>query len=100
MNEYVVWFWDPDKDEENWRKHRVDFDTARFVFVDPLATTMEDSFPNETRYKTTGMVGRHVLVVIHTLPEFGAAEGLVSGRIISARRASTQERRSYEEGTR
>ena len=100
MNEYVVWFWDPVKDEANWRKHRVDFDTARFVFDDPMATTIEDSFPSETRFKTTGMVGWHVLVVIHTVPEFRATEGFAAGRIISARRASGHERRSYEEATR
>ena len=34
--------WDPRKARANLKKHRVDFDEAASVFLDPLATTYAD----------------------------------------------------------
>jgi hypothetical protein len=34
--------WDPDKDEENQRKHGVAFAIAQFAFADPVRVIAED----------------------------------------------------------
>ena len=98
MNEFVIWDWDPEKDEANDRKHGIDFGSAILVFDDAFAVTFEDSYPFEFRLKTTGMVGWQLWVVIHTEPIAGIIPGAIVGRIVSARKATAQERRAYEQG--
>ena len=88
------WTWDPEKDRENFQKHQVDFETAKLVFSDPLMLMQEDVFPFEQRWRTLGRIDGEVLFVVHTWPE--SAEE--AGRIISARKATPHERRTYEEG--
>ena len=87
----MQWTWDPEKDRENRIKHGIGFNTARLVFQDPLFTSREDPYPDEQRWRTIGLVGPSVIVVVHTWPVEGP------GRIISARRANRTERRRYEE---
>jgi uncharacterized DUF497 family protein len=85
--------WDTKKAESNARKHGVTFDEACTVFGDPLAILKSDPdhSAEEQRYLLLGMSSRHrVLVVAH-------AERLPRTRLISARRATTKERRTYEE---
>jgi len=87
--------WDPDKEVRNLRKHGVSFEEASSVFGDALAATISDSRHSEleVRFITMGMSSRNqLLVVSHTDIE-------ESVRIISARAATTQERRRYESGT-
>lgn len=87
--------WDPDKEVSNLRKHGVSFEEASSVFGDALAATISDSMHSEleVRFITMGMSSRNqLLVVSHTDVE-------ESIRIISARAATTQERRRYESGT-
>ena len=79
------WTWDDDKNKGNIQKHGVSFETAILTLDDPLSVTDDDPFPWEQRFRTVGAVGNTVPVVVHTL-----------GRIISARRATSHERRSYE----
>ena len=86
------WTWDPDKDRENELKHGIDFLTAQLVFYDAHRVTEDDPYPDEQRWRTTGLVGPSVIIVIHTWPSGSP------GRIISARRATRRERRTYEEG--
>jgi uncharacterized protein len=85
--------WDDAKARSNWAKHRVSFEEATTVFVDPLAMTLDDPDHSvgENRYITFGLsdFGR-LLVVCHT-----DDEGVI--RIISARTATPRERRSYEQ---
>jgi uncharacterized protein len=88
------WSWDDRKFAENLRKHGLDFITAQFVFQDDLSVTRPDSFPDEERWQTIGMIGEVCVLVIHTLPEREEDPG----RIISARRATRNERKDYEEG--
>ena len=64
------------------------------VFEDPLALTLEDPYPDESRWRTMGRIGSVVVMVIHTWPE---ANGGV-GRIIRARKATRHEMKAYEEG--
>ena len=82
--------WNPRKAETNLRKHGVDFADAVTVLDDPFGITVTDLHPSEERFVTLGLdaVGRP-LVVAYTELEDGF-------RIISARRASTSERKQYE----
>jgi len=82
--------WDPEKADANLTKHGIDFADAVTVLHDELALTMRDDSSGEDRFVTLGSdaLGR-LLVVIYTERD----ERL---RIISARRATKQERRQYE----
>ena len=51
---WVEWTWDPEKNQENQRKHGVRFETALLVFLDPDFVMEEDYFPTEQRWRTTG----------------------------------------------
>lgn len=68
------------------------------MFNDPMAATQADPYADEARWRTIGMVGDQVLMVVHTWPEVDAVTGEEIGRIISARKATTHERAAYEEG--
>jgi|HubBroStandDraft_1064217.scaffolds.fasta_scaffold00314_22 uncharacterized DUF497 family protein len=92
------WTWDRDKNETNFQKHGIRFDTAEFVFLDPLALSDPDPSPDEERWRTLGLVRDILLFVVHTWPESENDEGDPVGRIISARRATPRERRAYEDG--
>ena len=69
------------------------------VFDDSLAVTRHDPHPDDDRWQTVGQVGTVALFVVHTWPEPDAATGEAYGRIVSARKATTHERKAYEEGT-
>jgi uncharacterized DUF497 family protein len=87
----MVYQWNDDKAIANLRKHGVDFADAVSVFSDDLALTISDERFDEERLITIGLDGLgRVLVVVYTL-RGGAI------RIISARKATKQERRQYEE---
>lgn len=76
------------------RKHGVGFREAATVLEDPLSTTFPDQEHSgaERRFLTIGMSVRdRLLVVAHT-----EEDEMI--RIISARRATRQERKFYEEG--
>ena len=88
----MQWTWDPEKDRENRIKHGISFSTAQLVFQDYYRATEEDPYPHEQRWRTTGMVGPYVIIVVHTWSREGR------GRVISARRATRREKRTYEEG--
>jgi uncharacterized DUF497 family protein len=52
----VIYEWNAGKAAANWRKHRVSFEEASTVFLDPLATTFPDPdhSPEEHREITIG----------------------------------------------
>lgn len=85
--------WDSTKAAKNLLKHRVAFEEASSVFYDPLAATGSDPDHSEAEDRLitfgTSTAGR-LLVVAHT-------ERAGAVRIISARLATPQERRIYEE---
>ena len=94
------WIWDEEKNRTNRRDHQVSFETAQLVFDDPLAITLPDPFPGEERWRTVGSPSNSIdviLFVVHTWPEVDET-GEEIGRIISARKATRNERRAYEEG--
>jgi uncharacterized protein len=88
----VQFEWDEAKNRRNVAKHRIHFETALLVFEDPYALIRLDrAVDGEERWQTIGMIeGLIVLLVAHTLDD----EVI---RIISARKATPQERKSYEE---
>ena len=92
------WIWDRAKNEANLKAHGLSFEAAVFVFDDPISATREDPDPYEQRWRTIGMVGTQVVMVVHIWPEIYAATGEEVGRIISARKATRREREAYEEG--
>jgi uncharacterized DUF497 family protein len=84
--------WDREKAKKNSRKHKVSFDEAMTVLYDPLSATFDDPdhSDDEQRLITVGYSSHgRLLVVSHT--ERGKAI-----RIISARLATTQERKRHE----
>lgn len=87
----MVYQWNRDKAATNLRKHGVDFADAVSVFSDALAITILDERFDEERFVTIGLdaFGR-VLVVVYTL----RGDEI---RVISARKATRQERLQYEE---
>jgi uncharacterized DUF497 family protein len=90
----VTYEWDPDKAAANVKKHGVSFEEAASVFLDPSALTFwdPDHSAEEDREITIGRSAQQrILFVAH------AARG-DRIRIISARRATSRERRQYEEG--
>ena len=90
------WTWDPRKDRSNRRTHGLSFGTAALVFDDPLALSRLDESSEEERWQTVGKIGSRIVFVVHTWPE-PDARGDETGRIISARKATAHERKSYEE---
>lgn len=89
--------WDPEKARANLAKHRVDFQSARFVFDDPFALLVFDRIVDgEERWHLIGSTPDHRLyVVVHTIREDRNDPTI---RIISARKADPRERRAYELG--
>ena len=90
------WIWDPRKDRANKRDHGLSFATAALVFDDPMALSRLDPDPTEERWQTIGLIGEVVVLVVHTWPGVQDENGI--GRIISARKATSHERKAYEEG--
>lgn len=87
--------WDEQKNRENRRKHKISFELACDVFLDPFCFTIRDRVvEDEQRFWTVGSVsGVAVLVVVHTVSEEDAEEVI---RIISARKATPREKHFYE----
>ena len=66
------------------------------MFDDPLALSKLDAESSEERWQTVGMIEGVAVFVVHTWP--GEGDDKTEGRIISARRATSHERKAYEEG--
>ena len=85
--------WDEAKDEVNQHKHGVSFDEAKTVFNDPRSLTIHgaEHSDDEDRFLDVGMSARgRVLVVSYT-------ERGKNIRIISCRKATKSERKTYEQ---
>ena len=90
--------WNPFKARSNLRNHRISFNRAAEVVLDPLAVSIFDveHGEGEERCVTIGKDRRgSVLILVHTFLEVSAQECRV--RIISARRATKREIKQYEE---
>jgi len=89
--------WDEQKNEVNRNKHGLSFEVAARVFEDPNVFLFIDRVVGgEERWHPIGFVEDRLLflTVVHTYDE--GEEGPIV-RIISARRATRQERKLYAE---
>jgi uncharacterized DUF497 family protein len=93
--------WDPVKAARNAREHRVSFERAATVFLDPRAMSMFDDehSDDEERWITLGLDrSGALLVVCHTFREEKKAGRHANAkiRLISARRADRKEALQYQ----
>lgn len=93
----MKWTWDDAKSASNKIKHKLGFDLAVYAFDDPLHITLPDPCEGEERWRTFGQIQHVLILVVHTDPLLDNGRVLKPGRIISARRATSHERRLYEE---
>ena len=85
--------WDPQKAKANFRKLRIRFSDAETVLFDPMTLTIEDQIINqEQRFLSVGSdaLGR-ILVIVYTYHGDTI-------RLISARKATSKERKYYDKG--
>ncbi len=78
--------------EPNWANHSISFETAARVFNDPNAISVP---PADGRRKTLGRVSESILLVVEHTERQENGQRVV--RVKAARRATPQERRSYEQ---
>jgi uncharacterized DUF497 family protein len=82
--------WNPAKAKTNLAKHGVDFEVAKYVFLDRAGLIdIDDSDPEEERWRIIGRAGGKLLFVVFTEPDDDVI------RIISAREANNREERRY-----
>ncbi len=84
--------WDDEKAEDNANKHGVSFEEGATIFNDPMVATVfdPDHSKREERYISIGVSAQgRLLVVVHT--ERGERI-----RLISCRKATNIERKTYE----
>jgi len=89
--------WNDTKAASNKKKHGVSFEEAKSVFYDESAIQFfdEDNSESEDRFLMLGLSNElHVLLVCHCERDSGNCI-----RIISARKATNNERKFYEGGS-
>jgi uncharacterized DUF497 family protein len=86
--------WDPAKAKSNIRKHSVSFDEAVTVFKDPLAFIFDDRTHSEQEHREI-IIGISALRRMVLVCFVERLENVI--RIISARAATRQEIKDYEE---
>ncbi len=88
----MTYEWDPTKAVSNLKKHRVSFEEASTVFLDPYALTFSDPDHSveEDREVTIGSTIKALLVAVVHCNRRGRI------RMISARKATRAERNDYE----
>ena len=84
--------WDDNKEKTNLSKHGIDFSTAALVFQDENRIGFYDEAhsEDEDRYITIGQINGVAIIVMVVYTERGDTI-----RLISARKATSQERRRY-----
>jgi hypothetical protein len=90
--------WDPIKAQRNLKKHKVSFERAAQIFLDPIAISIYDDEHSieEDRWITLGKDNNGVLLVVcHTFKELEEDQRKI--RIINARKATKPESKQYGE---
>lgn len=90
----VQFEWDSKKAQSNKRKHGITFEEASTIFGDPLSVTIHDPAHSigKDRFITIGRsIDDKLIVVVHIDRDDTV-------RIISARKATRNEKRKYERG--
>jgi uncharacterized DUF497 family protein len=86
--------WDEKRARENLKNHQVSFHEAISIFSDPAAVTISDPDHSESEHRFIAIgtsAKSRALLVVYT-------ERRGNARIISCRKATRRERRTYEEG--
>lgn len=94
--ETISFEWDEHKNEINKKKHGISFETAREVFYDDAAVLFDDPDHSvgEERFLIIGMTNSlKICIVSHC---YRGSDNII--RLISAREATKNERKIYEEG--
>lgn len=87
-----VFVWDAGKASVNVAKHGIRFETACQVFFDPFLAYQDATSGSEQRAAVIGLTEDwNLLFVVHILRDRDTI------RIISARPATSQERKTYED---
>lgn len=88
--------WDDRKASHNLKKHGISFETAKAVFIDPLAYIFEDKWHSqeEPREIIIGYCENNQLILVSFTER---SSNLI--RIISDHLVTSKERRDYEEYT-
>ena len=92
----ITFEWDSAKARSNFKKHEISFEEAKSVFFDEFAVQFydEENSEQEDRFIMLGVSNQsHALVVCHCERESGEVV-----RMISARKATSNERKYYEGG--
>lgn len=84
--------WDEAKQQANIEKHKIDFVTATQVFGDPKRIECSVETKGEIRSLTIGTIKGNIVAVICVV----WTKRNTKKRLISARRASQNERKAYE----
>lgn len=82
--------WDEDKNLANRSKHGISFEEASTIFDGPVLSLEEEGHHSEVRERSYGLIGGVVVAcIIHT-----ERNGTI--RIISARKATSNERKLFD----
>jgi uncharacterized DUF497 family protein len=84
--------WDENKNSENIRKHRIDFNDVVEIFHGPMIVNLDDRFDyNEDRLIGVGFMENMITIVVFIEKDADVI------RIISARKANKNETRHFKE---
>jgi len=87
----MKFIWDRRKNEANIKKHELDFADAYMVFETPMLAGLDDREEyGEDRWIGLGLMGSRVVVIVFT-----ELEDTI--RVISFRKATTDESKKYEQ---
>lgn len=90
---FVLITWDDRKNEANHKKHGVWFEEAASVLTNAQTLSNTNAHPSTTRFEYLGHSDKARLLYVVTVEKTDDEI-----RIISARKATTNERKRYEEG--
>ena len=88
--------WDPVKAKLNLQKHKINFERATEIFLDPFMLSQFDDehSEKEDRWITIGQDRNNITIVVnHAFKEINSDSSTI--RIISARRATKKENKQY-----
>lgn len=89
---YMKFEWDENKNSENIRKHRIDFNDVVEIFHGPMIVNFDDRF----NYNEERIIGVGHMKKMNTIAVFIEKDADVI-RIISARKANKNETRRFKE---
>jgi uncharacterized protein len=93
----LIFEWDANKARSNLNKHKVSFEEAKTLFNDPFLITFPDDYHSEyeERFISIGRSAEgRILLIVHTEK---SEDNNLTVRLISCRKATPSERRTYEE---